>query len=128
MARASQISGGSVRPDGFRFSVKAPRTISIFGRVDYTPEFCDRMRALGEEPPVLVQPHVKQGRPAKELIEEFEQEARTRTLTAPRRAPGCGSCRSGTSCGTSAVSPAGVGKLPGQRGDDHRAWSLHYSA
>ena len=42
-------------PDGFRFSVKAPRTISIFGRVDYTPEFCDRMRALGDRlGPVLV--------------------------------------------------------------------------
>jgi len=42
-------------PDGFRFSVKAPRTISIFGRVDYAPEFCDRMRALGDRlGPVLV--------------------------------------------------------------------------
>jgi uncharacterized protein YecE (DUF72 family) len=42
-------------PDGFRFSVKAPRTISIFGRVDYTPEFCARMRALGDRlGPVLV--------------------------------------------------------------------------
>ena len=42
-------------PDGFRFAVKAPRTISIFGRVDYAPEFCDRMRALGDRlGPVLV--------------------------------------------------------------------------
>jgi uncharacterized protein YecE (DUF72 family) len=42
-------------PDGFRFSVKAPRTISIFGRVDYTPEFCARMRSLGDRlGPVLV--------------------------------------------------------------------------
>jgi uncharacterized protein YecE (DUF72 family) len=42
-------------PDGFRFAVKAPRTISIFGRVDYTPEFCDRMRALGDRlGPVLI--------------------------------------------------------------------------
>jgi uncharacterized protein YecE (DUF72 family) len=42
-------------PDGFRFSVKAPRTISIFGRVDYAPEFCTRLRALGDRlGPVLV--------------------------------------------------------------------------
>jgi uncharacterized protein YecE (DUF72 family) len=42
-------------PDGFRFSVKAPRTISIFGRVDFAPEFCTRLRALGERlGPVLV--------------------------------------------------------------------------
>jgi uncharacterized protein YecE (DUF72 family) len=42
-------------PDGFRFSVKAPRTISIFGRVDYAPEFCRRLRALGDRlGPVLV--------------------------------------------------------------------------
>jgi nucleotide-binding universal stress UspA family protein len=27
---------------------------------------------LGEEPPVLVRPHVKQGRPAKTLIEDSE--------------------------------------------------------
>ena len=37
-------------PDGFRFAVKAPRTISIFGRVDFAPEFCDRMRSLGWAP------------------------------------------------------------------------------
>jgi uncharacterized protein YecE (DUF72 family) len=42
-------------PDGFRFAVKAPRTISIFGRVDFAPAFCDRMRALGDRlGPVLV--------------------------------------------------------------------------
>ena len=42
-------------PDGFRFSVKAPRTISIFGRVDFAAEFCARMRALGDRlGPVLV--------------------------------------------------------------------------
>jgi uncharacterized protein YecE (DUF72 family) len=35
-------------PDGFRFAVKAPRTISIFGRVDFAPEFCARIRALGD--------------------------------------------------------------------------------
>jgi uncharacterized protein YecE (DUF72 family) len=42
-------------PDGFRFSVKAPRTISIFGRVDFAPEFCARLRSLGDRlGPVLV--------------------------------------------------------------------------
>ena len=35
-------------PDGFRFAVKAPRTISIFGRVDFAPEFCARLRSLGD--------------------------------------------------------------------------------
>jgi uncharacterized protein YecE (DUF72 family) len=35
-------------PDGFRFAVKAPRTISIFGRVDFAPEFCARIRSLGD--------------------------------------------------------------------------------
>ena len=35
-------------PGGFRFAVKAPRTISIFGRVDYAPEFCGRLRSLGD--------------------------------------------------------------------------------
>jgi uncharacterized protein YecE (DUF72 family) len=42
-------------PDGFRFSIKAPRTISIFGRVDFAPDFCTRLRALGDRlGPVLV--------------------------------------------------------------------------
>jgi uncharacterized protein YecE (DUF72 family) len=42
-------------PDGFRFAVKAPRTISIFGRVDFAAEFCARMRSLGDRlGPVLV--------------------------------------------------------------------------
>jgi uncharacterized protein YecE (DUF72 family) len=42
-------------PEGFRFSVKAPRTISIFGRVDFAPEFCARLRSLGDRlGPVLV--------------------------------------------------------------------------
>jgi uncharacterized protein YecE (DUF72 family) len=35
-------------PDGFRFAVKAPRTISVFGRVDYVPDLCARVRALGD--------------------------------------------------------------------------------
>jgi uncharacterized protein YecE (DUF72 family) len=42
-------------PDGFRFAVKAPRTISIFGRVDFASDFCARIRALGDRlGPVLV--------------------------------------------------------------------------
>ena len=42
-------------PDDFRFSVKAPRTISIFGRVDFAAEFCGRLRSLGDRlGPVLV--------------------------------------------------------------------------
>jgi len=35
-------------PDGFRFAVKAPRTISIFGRADFAPEFSARIRSLGD--------------------------------------------------------------------------------
>jgi uncharacterized protein YecE (DUF72 family) len=42
-------------PDGFRFAVKAPRTISVFGRVDYVPDLCARVRALGDRlGPLLV--------------------------------------------------------------------------
>jgi uncharacterized protein YecE (DUF72 family) len=35
-------------PDGFRFAVKAPRTVSVFGRVDFVPDFNARVRALGD--------------------------------------------------------------------------------
>jgi uncharacterized protein YecE (DUF72 family) len=35
-------------PDGFRFAVKAPRTISVFGRVDFVPDLNARVRALGD--------------------------------------------------------------------------------
>ena len=42
-------------PDGFRFAVKAPRAISVFGRVDFTPDLCARVRALGDRlGPLLV--------------------------------------------------------------------------
>jgi uncharacterized protein YecE (DUF72 family) len=42
-------------PDGFRFAVKAPRTISVFGRLDYVPDLCARVRALGDRlGPLLV--------------------------------------------------------------------------
>jgi uncharacterized protein YecE (DUF72 family) len=44
-------------PDGFRFAVKMPRAITVFGRVDDVPVFCARVRALGDRlGPVLVRP------------------------------------------------------------------------
>jgi uncharacterized protein YecE (DUF72 family) len=42
-------------PDGFRFAVKAPKAMSVFGRLDRVPELCDRVRALGDRlGPLLV--------------------------------------------------------------------------
>ena len=42
-------------PDGFRFTVKAPRAVTVFGRVDYVPDLNVRVRALGDRlGPVLV--------------------------------------------------------------------------
>jgi uncharacterized protein YecE (DUF72 family) len=42
-------------PDGFRFAFKVPRTISVFGRVDYVADLCARVRALGDRlGPLLV--------------------------------------------------------------------------
>jgi uncharacterized protein YecE (DUF72 family) len=42
-------------PDGFRFAFKVPRTISVFGRVDFVPDLCARVRALGDRlGPLLV--------------------------------------------------------------------------
>jgi uncharacterized protein YecE (DUF72 family) len=35
-------------PDGFRFSVKAPRAVSVFGRVDFVADLNSRVRALGD--------------------------------------------------------------------------------
>jgi uncharacterized protein YecE (DUF72 family) len=44
-------------PDGFRFAVKMPRAITVFGRVDDVPAFCERVRVLGDRlGPVLVRP------------------------------------------------------------------------
>ena len=44
-------------PDGFRFAVKMPRAITVFGRVDDVPAFCERVRALGDRlGPLLVRP------------------------------------------------------------------------
>ena len=42
-------------PDGFRFSVKAPRAVTVFGRVDYVPDLNARVRSLGDRlGPLLV--------------------------------------------------------------------------
>jgi uncharacterized protein YecE (DUF72 family) len=42
-------------PDGFRFAVKAPRSLSVWGRLEEGREFCARVRALGDRlGPVLV--------------------------------------------------------------------------
>ena len=44
-------------PDGFRFAVKMPRAITVYGRVDDAPAFCERVRALGDRlGPLLVRP------------------------------------------------------------------------
>ena len=39
---------GASTPDGFRFAVKMPRSITIFGRLDQTTTFFERIRALGD--------------------------------------------------------------------------------
>jgi uncharacterized protein YecE (DUF72 family) len=42
-------------PDGFHFAVKAPRAVTVFGRVDYVPDLNARVRALGDRlGPLLV--------------------------------------------------------------------------
>jgi uncharacterized protein YecE (DUF72 family) len=42
-------------PDGFRFSVKAPRAVSVFGRVDFVADLNARVRSLGDRlGPLLV--------------------------------------------------------------------------
>jgi uncharacterized protein YecE (DUF72 family) len=42
-------------PDGFRFAVKAPRAVTVFGRVDHVPDLNARVRALGDRlGPLLV--------------------------------------------------------------------------
>jgi uncharacterized protein YecE (DUF72 family) len=44
-------------PDGFRFAIKLPRAITVFGRVDDVPAFCARVRVLGDRlGPLLVRP------------------------------------------------------------------------
>jgi uncharacterized protein YecE (DUF72 family) len=50
-------------PDGFRFAVKVPRPISVFGRVDFVPDLCARVRALGDRlGPLLVRFADRRGR------------------------------------------------------------------
>jgi uncharacterized protein YecE (DUF72 family) len=42
-------------PDGFRFAVKAPRAVTVFGRFDFAPDLNARVRALGDRlGPLLV--------------------------------------------------------------------------
>jgi uncharacterized protein YecE (DUF72 family) len=42
-------------PDGFRFAVKAPRAVTVFGRLDFAPDLNARVRALGDRlGPLLV--------------------------------------------------------------------------
>ena len=42
-------------PDGFRFSVKAQRAVTVFGRVDFLPDLNARVRSLGDRlGPLLV--------------------------------------------------------------------------
>jgi uncharacterized protein YecE (DUF72 family) len=54
-------------PDGFRFAIKVPRTISVFGRVDFVPELCARVRALGDRlGPLLVR--FADGRPREDAF------------------------------------------------------------
>jgi uncharacterized protein YecE (DUF72 family) len=44
-------------PDGFRFAVKMPRAITVFGRTGDVPAFCKRVRALGDRlGPLLIRP------------------------------------------------------------------------
>jgi uncharacterized protein YecE (DUF72 family) len=45
-------------PDGFRFAVKMPMSITHWGRLDEIGTFCERIRALGDRlGPILVRPH-----------------------------------------------------------------------
>jgi uncharacterized protein YecE (DUF72 family) len=42
-------------PDGFRFAVKAPMSLSVWGRLNEGPMICERVRALGDRlGPLLV--------------------------------------------------------------------------
>jgi len=52
-------------PPGFRFAVKAPRSISLFGNLGQVGTFCERIRALGDRlGPVIVR--LADGRPLDE--------------------------------------------------------------
>lgn len=42
-------------PDGFRFAIKAPRAVTVYGRVDFVPDLNARVRSLGDRlGPLLV--------------------------------------------------------------------------
>jgi uncharacterized protein YecE (DUF72 family) len=54
-AEATFAKWAATVPDGFRFSVKAPRAVSVFGRVDFVADLNARVRALGDRlGPLLV--------------------------------------------------------------------------
>jgi uncharacterized protein YecE (DUF72 family) len=54
-AEATFAKWAATVPDGFRFAVKAPRAVTVFGRVDFAPDLNARVRALGGRlGPVLV--------------------------------------------------------------------------
>jgi uncharacterized protein YecE (DUF72 family) len=54
-AEATFATWARTVPDGFRFAVKAPRAVTVFGRVDYVPDLNARVRALGDRlGPLLV--------------------------------------------------------------------------
>jgi uncharacterized protein YecE (DUF72 family) len=50
-------------PDGFRFAVKAPMSVSVWGRMQDIPTLCERVRALGDRlGPILVRLHERKQR------------------------------------------------------------------
>jgi uncharacterized protein YecE (DUF72 family) len=54
-AEATFATWAASVPDGFRFAIKAPRAVTVFGRVDFAPDLNARVRALGDRlGPVLV--------------------------------------------------------------------------
>lgn len=54
-AEATFARWAAAVPDGFRFAVKAPRAVTVFGRVDFAPDLNARVRALGDRlGPILV--------------------------------------------------------------------------
>jgi uncharacterized protein YecE (DUF72 family) len=62
-AEATFAKWAAAVPDGFRFSVKAPRAVSVFGRVDFVPDLNARVRALGDRlGPIVVRFADKRGR------------------------------------------------------------------
>ena len=69
-------------PDGFRFSVKAPRAVTVFGRVDYVPDLNARVRSLGDRlGPLLVRLADKRERDVEVVVDGVE-EAREELVVA----------------------------------------------